>query len=77
MVDESHDQDTTDLHKCVAYVCDWAQNLDKSNVSYTLSVSSALEFTLSLHRSWKCCWPIILILMFAKLAASMFLIFLR
>jgi hypothetical protein len=32
VVDESHDQDTTDLHKCVAYIRDFAPNLDKSNV---------------------------------------------
>ncbi|XP_050366197.1 thiamine pyrophosphokinase 1 isoform X2 [Argentina anserina] len=32
IVDESDDQDTTDLHKCVAYVCDWAQNYDKSDL---------------------------------------------
>ncbi|XP_062019700.1 thiamine pyrophosphokinase 1 isoform X2 [Rosa rugosa] len=32
VVDESHDQDTTDLHKCIAYICDWAQKLDKSNL---------------------------------------------
>ncbi|KAG6785105.1 hypothetical protein POTOM_010828 [Populus tomentosa] len=31
VVDESHDQDTTDLHKCVAYIRDFAPNLDKSN----------------------------------------------
>jgi hypothetical protein len=32
VVDESHDQDTTDLHKCVAYIRDFAPNSDKSNV---------------------------------------------
>ncbi|KAJ6729470.1 thiamine PYROPHOSPHOKINASE [Salix viminalis] len=32
VVDESHDQDTTDLRKCVAYVRDLAPNLDKSNL---------------------------------------------
>ena len=32
VVDESHDQDTTDLHKCVAYIRDLTPNLDKSNV---------------------------------------------
>lgn len=32
VVDESHDQDTTDLHKCVAYIRDFAPNLDRSNV---------------------------------------------
>jgi len=30
--DESHDQDTTDLHKCVAYVLDSTPNLEKSNL---------------------------------------------
>lgn len=88
IVDASHDQDTTDLHKCVAYICDWAQNLDKSDVSWILSVSSALNFTLiflpnivlastleMLLADIDSCsvfyWPEILI--FAKLAASMFL----
>lgn len=33
VVDESHDQDTTDLHKCVAYIRDCTPNLEKSNVS--------------------------------------------
>ncbi|KAK9146936.1 hypothetical protein Sjap_006839 [Stephania japonica] len=32
IVDESHDQETTDLHKCVAYIRDFASNLDNSNV---------------------------------------------
>ncbi|KAF9669341.1 hypothetical protein SADUNF_Sadunf14G0097600 [Salix dunnii] len=32
VVDESHDQDTTDLHKCVAYIRDFTPNLDKSNL---------------------------------------------
>ncbi|BBH10402.1 thiamin pyrophosphokinase1 [Prunus dulcis] len=32
IIDESDDQDTTDLHKCVAYICDWAPDLDKSNL---------------------------------------------
>ncbi|KAJ6873469.1 thiamine pyrophosphokinase 1 isoform X1 [Populus alba x Populus x berolinensis] len=32
VVDESHDQDTTDLHKCVAYIRDLTPNLDKSNL---------------------------------------------
>ncbi|XP_011008043.1 PREDICTED: thiamine pyrophosphokinase 1-like isoform X1 [Populus euphratica] len=32
VVDESHDQDTTDLHKCVAYIRDFAPNLDRSNL---------------------------------------------
>ncbi|KAA3462491.1 thiamine pyrophosphokinase 1-like isoform X1 [Gossypium australe] len=33
IVDKSHDQDTTDLHKCVTYIRDSALGLDKSNVS--------------------------------------------
>ena len=33
ILDESQDQDTTDLHKCVAYIRDFTPNLDKSNVS--------------------------------------------
>ncbi|XP_052180321.1 thiamine pyrophosphokinase 1 isoform X1 [Diospyros lotus] len=32
VVDESHDQDTTDLHKCVAFICDDTQDQDKSNL---------------------------------------------
>ncbi|XP_022727737.1 thiamine pyrophosphokinase 1-like isoform X1 [Durio zibethinus] len=32
IIDKSHDQDTTDLHKCVTYIRDVAPNLDKSNL---------------------------------------------
>ncbi|KAI0497880.1 hypothetical protein KFK09_021118 [Dendrobium nobile] len=32
ILDESHDQDTTDLHKCVAFVCDGQHILEKSNL---------------------------------------------
>ncbi|MBA0845983.1 hypothetical protein Goarm_022726 [Gossypium armourianum] len=32
IVDKSHDQDTTDLHKCVTYIRDSASGLDKSNL---------------------------------------------
>lgn len=32
--DDSNDQDTTDLHKCVAFIRDYTPSLDKSNVSY-------------------------------------------
>ncbi|XP_062143316.1 thiamine pyrophosphokinase 1 isoform X2 [Alnus glutinosa] len=32
IVDESHDQDTTDLHKCIAYIRDVTPNIDKSNL---------------------------------------------
>ncbi|XP_057965568.1 thiamine pyrophosphokinase 1 isoform X2 [Malania oleifera] len=32
IIDESHDQDTTDLHKCVAFICDLTPNLEKSNL---------------------------------------------
>ncbi|PON65694.1 thiamine pyrophosphokinase [Parasponia andersonii] len=32
IVDESHDQDTTDLHKCVAYIRDFMPNLANSNL---------------------------------------------
>ncbi|XP_068311457.1 thiamine pyrophosphokinase 1 isoform X1 [Pyrus communis] len=32
IINESEDQDTTDLHKCIAYICDSAPNLDKSNL---------------------------------------------
>ncbi|XP_020086447.1 thiamine pyrophosphokinase 3 isoform X3 [Ananas comosus] len=31
IVDEADDQDTTDLHKCVAFICDNRPTLDKSN----------------------------------------------
>lgn len=33
IVDNSDDQDTTDLHKCIAYVLDFVSDDDKSNVS--------------------------------------------
>ncbi|RXH85124.1 hypothetical protein DVH24_041892 [Malus domestica] len=36
IINESEDQDTTDLHKCIAYICDSAPNLDKSNVCCVL-----------------------------------------
>ncbi|KAJ0977723.1 hypothetical protein J5N97_013197 [Dioscorea zingiberensis] len=32
VVDESHDQDTTDLHKCINFILDCAPDLDKSNL---------------------------------------------
>ncbi|XP_058201667.1 thiamine pyrophosphokinase 1-like isoform X2 [Rhododendron vialii] len=32
IVDESDDQDTTDLHKCIAYIQDCTPNLEKSNL---------------------------------------------
>ncbi|XP_021280513.1 thiamine pyrophosphokinase 1-like [Herrania umbratica] len=32
IIDKSHDQDTTDLHKCVTYIRDFAPDLDKSNL---------------------------------------------
>ncbi|KDP28141.1 hypothetical protein JCGZ_13912 [Jatropha curcas] len=32
VVDESHDQDTTDLHKCIAYIRDFTPDSDKSNL---------------------------------------------
>ncbi|KAJ6815133.1 thiamine pyrophosphokinase 1-like isoform X1 [Iris pallida] len=32
IVDESHDQDTTDLHKCVSYICDSTDGSEKSNL---------------------------------------------
>ncbi|KAA8549171.1 hypothetical protein F0562_000855 [Nyssa sinensis] len=31
ILDESHDQDTTDLHKCVAYIRDFTPHPEKSN----------------------------------------------
>ncbi|KAM7527076.1 hypothetical protein LguiB_030486 [Lonicera macranthoides] len=42
ILDESHDQDTTDLHKCVAYIRDTTPNLEKSNVSCMLLFREAL-----------------------------------
>ncbi|XWS76555.1 hypothetical protein CRYUN_Cryun01aG0186500 [Craigia yunnanensis] len=35
IIDKSHDQDTTDLHKCVTYIRDFAPDFDKSNVGLT------------------------------------------
>uniref|UniRef100_A0A7N0TB99 Thiamine pyrophosphokinase n=1 Tax=Kalanchoe fedtschenkoi TaxID=63787 RepID=A0A7N0TB99_KALFE len=32
VVDESHDQDTTDLHKCINYICTTTPEEDKSNL---------------------------------------------
>ncbi|KAL6968498.1 cAMP-dependent protein kinase subunit [Sarracenia purpurea var. burkii] len=32
IIDESHDQDTTDLHKCVAFIRDCTPNIEKSNL---------------------------------------------
>ncbi|CAK9178020.1 unnamed protein product [Ilex paraguariensis] len=32
IIDESHDQDTTDLHKCIAFIRDLMPDLDKSNL---------------------------------------------
>lgn len=32
IIDKSHDQDTTDLHKCVTYIRDFSLDLDKSNL---------------------------------------------
>lgn len=32
IIDESHDQDTTDLHKCVAYIRDLTPNTDRSEL---------------------------------------------
>ncbi|KAA8543110.1 hypothetical protein F0562_021395 [Nyssa sinensis] len=32
ILDESHDQDTTDLHKCVTYIHDFTAQLEKSNL---------------------------------------------
>ncbi|KAM0947673.1 putative thiamine diphosphokinase [Dioscorea sansibarensis] len=32
VVDESHDQDTTDLHKCINFILDCTPDLDKSNL---------------------------------------------
>lgn len=32
VVDESHDQDTTDMHKCVNYIRDFTPELEKTNL---------------------------------------------
>lgn len=32
VVDESQDQDTTDLHKCIEYIRDFTSDIDKSNI---------------------------------------------
>ncbi|KAJ7008322.1 thiamine pyrophosphokinase 1-like isoform X1 [Populus alba x Populus x berolinensis] len=44
VVDESHDQDTTDLHKCVAYIRDFAPNLDKSNLCILVAAALGGRF---------------------------------
>lgn len=36
VVDESHDQDTTDLHKCISFIHDVTPDLDKSKVSFII-----------------------------------------
>jgi thiamine pyrophosphokinase len=36
VVDESHDQDTTDLHKCIAYVSESTPKEDKSKVCHPI-----------------------------------------
>lgn len=33
VIEESHDQDTTDLHKCITFIRDCTPDLDKSKVS--------------------------------------------
>ncbi|XP_020250472.1 thiamine pyrophosphokinase 1-like isoform X2 [Asparagus officinalis] len=32
IVDASHDQDTTDLHKCISYICDCTPDIEKPNL---------------------------------------------
>jgi thiamine pyrophosphokinase len=32
IIDESHDQDTTDLHKCVIFIRDYVPDLDKNHI---------------------------------------------
>ncbi|MED6155507.1 cAMP-dependent protein kinase subunit [Stylosanthes scabra] len=32
VIDESHDQDTTDLHKCISYILDQTPDIDKSKL---------------------------------------------
>ncbi|CAN1353284.1 Thiamine pyrophosphokinase 1 [Linum perenne] len=44
VVDESHDQDTTDLHKCVAYISDVMQDVDPSNVCILVTGSLGGRF---------------------------------
>uniref|UniRef100_A0A5B6ZG40 Thiamine pyrophosphokinase n=2 Tax=Davidia involucrata TaxID=16924 RepID=A0A5B6ZG40_DAVIN len=40
ILDESHDQDTTDLHKCIAYIRDFTPHLENSN--WCILVAGAL-----------------------------------
>uniref|UniRef100_A0A7N0TTC5 thiamine diphosphokinase n=1 Tax=Kalanchoe fedtschenkoi TaxID=63787 RepID=A0A7N0TTC5_KALFE len=37
LVDQSHDQDTTDLHKCINYICSISIEEDKSNLCILVS----------------------------------------
>jgi hypothetical protein len=39
IVDESHDQDTTDLHKCVAFITENSAIPNKSNVNFLSSIT--------------------------------------
>ncbi|XP_021906794.1 thiamine pyrophosphokinase 1 [Carica papaya] len=36
VIDASHDQDTTDLHKCIAFIRDFTPNLEKPNLILTM-----------------------------------------
>lgn len=44
-MDEADDQDTTDLHKCVAFICDNRPTLDKSDVSHEDSLVYLISLT--------------------------------
>lgn len=44
IIDESHDQDTTDLHKCVTYVRDLTPKIDGSEVSWILGIYFLIFF---------------------------------
>lgn len=40
IIDESHDQDTTDLHKCVIFIRDYVPDLEKNHVTTRSSFSN-------------------------------------
>ena len=40
IVDQSNDQDTTDLHKCIMTICGRTSDVDKSNVKLLRSVQN-------------------------------------
>lgn len=47
VIDESHDQDTTDLDKCILYIRDSASNLESSRVSSSFNKALCFFFVFS------------------------------